>query len=261
MRCSRLSFAGLVLCAGLLATGCTPGVQSVSIASGTATQVVSNQAPWSPLLNALDKSEAASMYKMQTAVNIQNGNLHTSFTVYGTIQQPDMASIQVHENNFNIAFYQQGEVAYQQDGTIWSPAQPVSNLNAYQTYRDVVEYAMAHHLRLVKMNRTYVVDEYCDVYRVVVPNGIVSLPLFLGGTAGANEAELSRHASEVAYVFYVGETSGYLRQVQTQSVAVVDSVGSLIMQTSTIFQDIDNAQLAKVQIPVSLVQQLEQGVQ
>ncbi|AEJ43233.1 hypothetical protein TC41_1294 [Alicyclobacillus acidocaldarius subsp. acidocaldarius Tc-4-1] len=250
-----------MICAGFLSTGCTPAVQSVSIASGTATQVVSDHAPWSPLLNALDKSEAATMYKMQTAVNIQNGNLHTSFTVYGTIQQPNMASIQVHENNFNIAFYQQGQVAYQQDGTIWSPAQPVSTLNAYAGYRDVIEYAIAHHLPLEKMNRTYVVDEYCDVYRVVVPNGIVSLPAFLGGAPGASATELSSHASQVAYVFYVGETSGYIRQIQTQSVGVVDSVGSLIMQTTTIFQDINNAQLAKVQIPVSLVQQLEQGVQ
>ncbi|WP_231862827.1 hypothetical protein [Alicyclobacillus mali (ex Roth et al. 2021)] len=233
----------------------------MSIASGTATQVVSRQAAWGPLVQAIEKSEAASMYKLQTAVNIQNGNLHTSFTVYGTIQQPDMASIQVHENNFNIAFYQQGQVAYQQDGTIWSPAQPVSTLNAYAGYRDVVEYAMAHHFPLVQMNRTYVVDEYCNVYRVIVPNGTVSLPAFLGGAPGASSTELSSHASEVAYVFYVGQTTGYIRQIQTQSVGVVDSVGSLIMQTSTIFQDIDNTQLAKVQIPVSLAQQLEQGVQ
>ncbi|WP_062309076.1 hypothetical protein [Alicyclobacillus sendaiensis] len=261
MKSRRRTVLALALCAGLLATGCTPGVQSVSIASGTATQVVSSHVSWAPLIRALNKSETASMYKLQTAVNIQNGNLHTSFTVYGTIQQPNMASIQVHENNFNIAFYQQGQVAYQQDGTIWSPAQPVSNLNAYEGYRDIVEYATAHHLPLQKMNRTYVVDEYCDVYRVVVPNGVVSLPAFLGGVPGASSAELATHASEVAYVFYVGETSGYIRQIQTQSVGVVDSVGSLIMQTTTIFQDIDNAELAKVQIPVSLVQQLEQGVQ
>ncbi|SIS91106.1 hypothetical protein [Alicyclobacillus vulcanalis] len=261
MKSGRLGLALLVASVGLLATGCTPGVQPVSIASGTATQVINAHAQWAPLVQALEKSESASMYKLQTAVNIQNGNLHTSFTVYGTIQQPDLASIQVHENNFNIAFYQQGQVAYQQDGTIWSPADPVTNLNAYQNYRDIIDYAIAHRLPIVQMNRTYVVDEYCNVYRVVVPNGIAPLPAFLGEAPGASRAELSTHASEVAYEFYVGETSGYIRQVQTQSVGVVDSVGSLIVQTSTIFQDINNAQLAKVQIPTSLVQQLEQGVQ
>jgi len=45
MKSGRFGLLGLVMCAGLLSTGCTPGVQSVSIASGTATQVVSYHAP------------------------------------------------------------------------------------------------------------------------------------------------------------------------------------------------------------------------
>ncbi|KRW91005.1 hypothetical protein SD51_11615 [Alicyclobacillus tengchongensis] len=250
----------VVFCAALL-VGCAPGVQKASIASGTATTIVKPDVSFAPLVVALHKSEQAQEYKLLTTVTIQNANLKTSFTEYGTLQMPNMANIQVHENNFNIGLYQQGQVAYQQDGTVWSKTEPVANLDAYQGYADIIDKAMQDHLQLAQMDRTYVVDEYCDVYRVIVPNGVAGLPTFLQQTAGTSIPSIASHSSPVEYIFYVGESSGYIRQVQTQSVNVVDAVGSLSIQTSTIFSDIDNAQLAQVQIPSSLVGQLEHGVE
>ncbi|WP_067617285.1 hypothetical protein [Alicyclobacillus acidiphilus] len=247
-----------VFCGSLLA-GCAPGVQTASIASGTATTVTQKNVDWTPLLNAITKSEGATLYRLQSSVSIQNGSLKTSYTVYGTIQLPDTINMQVHENNFNIGMYQQGQVAYQEDNGTWIKMQPLQNLDAYQGYADVIEQAMKQGYKLDEMNQTYVMDEYCNVYRVTVPNGMAPLPAFLADAVGSSAKTLNDTASGVEYVFYVGQTSGYLRQVQTQSVNMVNNVGPMLTSTTTLFSAIDQPTVAQMQIPSTLVQQLERG--
>jgi hypothetical protein len=85
------------------------------------------------------------------------------------------------------------------------------------------------------------------------------LPAFLADAVGSSAKTLNDTASGVEYVFYVGQTSGYLRQVQTQSVNMVNNVGPMLTSTTTLFSAIDQPTVAQMQIPSTLVQQLERG--
>lgn len=257
---NRLTVSLLIaaICGTVLA-GCAPGVQTASIASGTATTVTNKNVDWTPLIDAINKSEGATLYRLQTSVSVQNGNLKTSYTVYGTIQLPDTTNIQVHENNFNVGVYQQGKVAYQEDNGTWIKMTPLANLDAYKGYAQVVNRALKQGYKLDEMNQTYVMNEYCNVYRLDVPNGTAVLPGFLDGAVGSSAKALKSSSSQIEYLFYVGQTSGYLRQVQTQSVNMVNGVGPMSMTTTTLFSSIDDPQIAQIEIPSSLVQQLERG--
>ncbi|WAH35445.1 hypothetical protein [Alicyclobacillus dauci] len=244
-----------VCLAGL--TGCTPSVQRPSIASATATKVTQTNVSWSALAQAVAKTSAASMYKIQSTVSLQNGSSHTSFTVYGTVNLPDKISVQVHENNFNISFYQQGKVAYADEQGQWNQTNALSNIDAFGGYQQIVHAAMADNLPLEKMNRTYVTDEYCDVYRVTMPDSTATVPAFLQSLSALESKGEVAVKEPIQYIFYVGETSGYIRQVQTQSVNSVNQVGPVATNTSTLFYDLDQEKVAQIQIPNSLVKQLE----
>ncbi|GEO24766.1 hypothetical protein AAC03nite_05510 [Alicyclobacillus acidoterrestris] len=242
-------------------TGCTPAVQAPSSSTtSTAVTVTAKNVSWTPLTKAVNKSTAASMYKLESDVELKNGSMHTSYTVYGTVNLPDRASISVHENNFNISFYQQGKVAYADETSSWTQTDPIQDLRSFNSYAQLVQTAAGKHLTLEKLNRTFVVDEYCDVYRFTMPNQSVQLPGFLQQVAGNNRSTLGSN-EPIQYTFYVGQTTGFVREVQTDSINPVDQLGPVVTDTSTTFFDIDEPKVAAVKIPQTLVKQLEGSAQ
>ncbi|MFB5192481.1 hypothetical protein [Alicyclobacillus fastidiosus] len=252
------SMVAMLALAGL--TGCTPAVQAPSSGAATAQTVIHTNVSWQPLSTAVDKSTTATMYKLESDVELKNGSMHTSYTVYGTVNLPDKASINIHENNFNISFYQQGQVAYADEASSWTQTQPMSNLGSYGSYQTLIQDAAAKQVSLIQLNRTFVVDEYCNVYQFTMPNQSVALPGFLQQVPGAKSGDIGAN-EPIEYTFYVGQKTGYIREVQTDSVNPVDQMGPVATDTTTTFFDIDEPKVAAVQVPQTLVTQLEGSAQ
>lgn len=248
-----ISMASLCL---LVLTGCAPGIQTTSVGSTSATNVVQANVNWNSLEQAVKKSAQSTLYRIKSDVSLQNGSLHTNYSVYGTVQLPDRASIQVHENSFNISLYQQGQVAYADEKNAWTKTSPIVNYDAFAGYQQVVQSALKNHLSLQQLNRTYVVDEYCDVYRFTLPSSAAPVSDFLQGNSVTN-AQSQTLGESIQYTMYIGQTTGYLRQIETQSINTVDQMGPIETKTTTTFFDIDDPQVAQVQIPPTLVTHLE----
>lgn len=257
-----VSMSFVALCGVLAVSGCTPAVQNQSVGTQKAHQVIKPSVSYLPLKNAVLKSESANMYRIKSTVQEQDGTAHTNYSLYGYVNLPNRLSVQVHENSFNISFYQQGQVAYADELGTWTQSPSVAKLNAYQDYYELVSQVMALHTTLTQMNKVYVDNEYCDVYRFDVTNPKLSPPPFLESLAGVTGSAVStqltgQNSTGIQYTFYVGQHSGYLREVQSQTINGVGGLGPIATSTDTTFFDINNSKLAKITVPNTLVKQLE----
>lgn len=247
-----------VLCVGLV-SGCTPAVQSASVGSQKATHVLQNNVSWTSLQSAISKSDGATIYKVKSSVTLKDGSMHTNYSLYGAVNLPNTISVQVHENNFNISFYQQGQVAYSDELGTWMQSSPVSDIDAYSGYRQLIDSAIAAQTPLQQLNKTYVDNEYCDVYRATFKEGTLPLPSFLQSVTGGTTQTGTKDTipASIQYTFYVGKKSGYVREIQTQDINTVNEIGPVATATDMTFFDINNAKLAQISVPQTLVKQLE----
>lgn len=240
-------------------SGCTPAIQKASSGASSIGKITERNVDWAPLQTAIRRSAASTVFKIKSSVSLKDGSMHTHFSVYGTVNLPDKISVSLTENNFNISYFQQGKVAYADEQGIWKQTQSMQKFDAYQGYVELIQKAITNKLPLNQLNRSYVVNEYCDVYQVTMPTGSVSLPSFLAdvsGASGAGSAQVSA-GEPIQYTFFVGEKTGYLREVQTTSVSGVNEVGPVAADTDTTFFDIDKPNIAKITVPKTLVKQLE----
>lgn len=244
--------------AALLLTACGPAVQPMNTAGTTSAVFVNPQktgtlvspAGWLTLQASAQAGARAQYYREQMSSTMVQGSLHSGFSLYGSLNPPDRVSLALQEGNTSTYYYQQGQVAYYEDNGRWSSTTPIANVNVFPSYEKIISQASAENIPLYQQKRTYVFDEYCNVYTSVLPAAMfTSLPAF-GGTGS------SRPTGQVAVTWYVGQTDHILRRVDTQSVGGVPDIGSMQVSTSTLVYDI-NSPIAKVSIPTALVKQLE----
>ncbi|MFD1674739.1 hypothetical protein [Alicyclobacillus fodiniaquatilis] len=248
-----------LVCIGAL-SGCAPGQQPSSLSTAATATVIDEHANWKPLEQAILASSTATLYKIKSSVSLKNGSMHTSYTAYGTVNLPDKMLLSVHENNFNISFFQQGQVAYADENGTWTHTDAVTNLDAYGGYVPLVQTAAKQQLRLIQLKKVFVVNEYCNVYQVTVPQSLVQPPAFLEKLEDLQPVDTSSNQS-IQYTFYVGQKTGKLREVQTQSINSVDEVGPVSTATDTTFFDIDDEKNTEIQVPLALAKTLEHDAQ
>ncbi|GMA49064.1 hypothetical protein GCM10025857_04210 [Alicyclobacillus contaminans] len=234
---------------GLL-SACGPAVQPSTNQPEDQSGTSVNLSTWDDILASAERGVSAKMFMVKMDASFAQGSTRTTYSVYGGVNVPDTAYFGIAEANNYVKFYQQGQAAYTYDNGEWSQVSAWKQLNPYVSFAFVIAAAKSHNIPLVQLQKSYVNDEYCDVYRAVIPVDMVQyqptwLPLPIHGPAGA-----------VVYTFYVGQTSHNLRQVSTISVGSVGGMGAAETDTQTEFFDI-NQEIAKVQLPKDLIKQLE----
>lgn len=233
----------------LFVTGCSPSVQNASHETFRPEQFVGVQG-WNAIRNAVVRTESAGRYKIKSSLDFEQGSIHTNYSVYGSINVPDRASLSLHENNFNVVYYQQGAVAYALDNGTWAKVDAISNLDVLPSYDRVLVTVDSSKVPLTKGADAFVVNEYCDVYQATLPgDNVAQVALW------DNHAHLP-NIGEVQFTFYIGKKSHELREVDTSSVGTESDVGAILTKTNTVLFDI-GSDIANVQIPTDLVKQLE----
>jgi len=244
LKVSMMSILGSVL----ILTGCSPSTQLLPQQLNQQGVLQSNG--WKTIQAAVQLGMSENMYKIKSAVTLIQGSQHTGFSVYGSINVPDSAALSIHENNFNIAFYQQGLSAYAQDNARWSQTNAISNIGVYPVYSKLLQHIQTRSIPVYQEKDEYVVDEYCKVFRMIIPGEhVAQLSVWSSGITLPT-------LSQVQYTFFIGKKSGQLREVQTSSVGDLSQIGSVQVDSDTILFDIGN-KIAKVQIPNDLVKTLE----
>lgn len=234
---------------GSILTGCSPSRQITPSMIHPVKHIVRNG--WNVIDDALAKGVEIHNYQIKTDESVITGSLHSDFSVYGSIDKPDIASISVHENNFNIQYYQQGMSAYAFDNGRWSQVAPLANVDLYQSYIHLVHSINQRKFPVYEEAvPQYVVDEYCNVYDVTLPGiDVEKLALWDNG-------EVFPNMSNVSFTLYIGQKSGQLREVETSSVGAIRTVGPVQVNSDTILFNV-NKPGAKVHIPATLVKELE----
>ncbi|MCL6515662.1 hypothetical protein [Alicyclobacillus sp.] len=246
----------LAAVAGLAALeGCTPATQP-SDRPNAAQAVPLGPEAWRTVLNAAQAGESVKQYMIKLDVQSQQGSLRSSYAAYGAVNRPDRLSIDILNQGTDLYFYQQGQSAYfRQDGH-WSPTPAIADVDAYQSYVRTIQQAMAHAAPLGKLPRVYVNDEYCDVYRTTMSGQ----DLWPGGVTAGDAALVwpvnPGQMGAVQMTFYIGERTHVLRRVDAQSVGTVREIGTVQVDASTVFFDLD-APVARITLPKDLVRQLE----
>jgi hypothetical protein len=250
----------VVMLGGLVSvslTACGPAVQPMSsAASGTLSVLhptksgtLVSPAGWLTLAAGAQAGAQVQYYKEQLSASIVEGSLHSTFSVYGSLNLPDKASLALQEGNTSTNYFQQGKVAYYYDNGHWSNTSAITNLNVYPSYAHLIRQASAANIPLYQQKRTYVFDEYCDVYTSVLPVSMLSAMPDFGAAAKGQ-------SGQVAVTWYLGQTDHVLRKVDMQTVGGVPDIGSMQVNASMLVFDI-NSSLAKVSVPKDLIKQLE----
>ncbi len=237
-----------VIGSALILTGCSPSAQPLLMQGSQPGVLQPNGLQMIQKAVRLGMSE--NMYKIKSDLTTVQGSLHTDFFVYGSIDTPNLASLNIHENNFNISFYQQGLSAYTFDNGRWSRTKAFPNIDVYPSYSKLLQLEQNQSIPVYEEKDQYVVDEYCKVYRMIIPGKhVTQLSVLNTGTEFPA-------ISNVQYTFFIGETSGQLREIQTSSVGDMSGVGAVQVNSDVILFDIGK-KAAKVQIPSNLVKTLE----
>jgi hypothetical protein len=250
MRKYSIAAAIWIAAAAFVLPGCSPAVQSQTNQPSDEKGVPVPASTWDTILASARLGSAAKTYMVKTTGTLIQGSLHSSYSVYGGVNPPDRANFGFVEGNDYTKFYQQGKAAYYYDNGRWNQTQALSDINPYASYAAIIEAAAKRGVKLVQLKQEYVNDEYCDVYRAILPGDIANvkpnwIPDAMEGTTG-----------DIQYTFYVGQTDHYLRQVSTVSVGGLPHVGSMEADVDTVFFDM-NQPVAEVTLPKDLVQQLE----
>jgi hypothetical protein len=231
------------------AVGCTPAQQpfnTVDVEEGT-------PAPdaWKTLVKAALLGEQVQMYKIKMSVDVARGSTHSTFSVYGSINVPERALVSFHENTTNIQYYQQGLCAYQQlNNGRWTQTNAIDNLDVFPSYVRLMQSAMVNNIPVRQLKDTFVVDEYCQVFKATLPSSFTaSLPIW-------DKAVEPKYMGDIEYTFYVGKTDGQLREITTKSVESTAETGAFQIQSDTTLFDLNNDR-AKVMLPKDLIAQLE----
>jgi hypothetical protein len=238
--------SGVSLTILALLTGCAPSSQALPPDLSQGTPVATG---WSTIQHAVALSAQANMYAMKTGVDVTQGTLKTAYTTYGSINLPNTISLSIHEQNFNVRYYQQGNVAYEFSDNRWAEAAPLADMNVLYGYRQLVASVPAQSVTVYQLPDQFVVTEYCHIYKVIIPSKYVTA--LIGWDKGAN----MHYSSDVAYTFAVGGISGDLREVTTDSVGEVPAVGPVQVSSDTELFDYNEPQ-ALVKLPPDLVDKL-----
>jgi hypothetical protein len=231
--------------------GCGPAVQPLPADERTAVGTPVPVDVWDAILAGAKSGMDARTFMFKSDVTLVQGPIHSSFSVYGAVNPPDKAQLGFTSATDYIQYYQQGKSAYyNKDNGHWLQTTALPQINPYASFFDLIESARANRIPLRKLDRQYVVDEYCDVYQATIPSSSTRLQL------NWIPAHLAAETGEVQYTFYVGEKDGLLRKVDTSSVSGLPDVGSMQCDSQTVIFDI-NQDIAKVKLPPDLVTQLE----
>lgn len=236
VRKEQRRFATLIcIAAGLsvgVISGCSPStVQPLGSSTGPVAPSATAQtkSSWSSLLSAVDKGLQSRKYQEKITVNINEGSIQGGFTVYGRINPPNKVSVAFHQTGANTAFYQQGLSAYGEQSGHWEQSAAMPDLNLFPSYQRLVQSVQAEHVQVFKLaTPQYVLDEYCDVYQAEIPAKLI------GTLSELANMYRPQDMSPVLYTFYVGQSSGELRQVVTSSEGGVSGIGSIGIQTQTL---------------------------
>lgn len=242
------ALAGSLLLLSTL-TACGPAIQPPNPNQATHLGTGVSASTWNDILKSAENGETVSMYKEQVAANLAQGSLHSGFGVYGVVNLPDTASYTIQEANDSVHYYQQGTSAYSYDNGQWTPVSAVPSLNVFPSYVHLIEQAMNDNVALYQIPKTYVVNEYCDVYQSIIPAKMFTTESMLPNVSPGD-------IGPVLMTWYVGQTDHILREVDVQSVGGVPGYGSMQINASTILFDF-NSPISKIQIPKDLVKQLQ----
>lgn len=240
-----------VLSASLL-LGCAAGCAPTPQANGEAAQPAPaggsggwHADSWAPVADAVRLGLRSLVYKEKISVQVSVGSIQSGFSVYGSVNAPDRASIGLHVNSDNLNYYQQGRSAYAQENLRWGQVSALRDVDVFPSYARLVERSAGARVPILRSNEDqFVIDEYCAVYQARVPARLV--PRFADwGTVNP------RDMSDVVYTFYIGRKDGQLREVTTDSVGQLQDVGAMEVHTDTQLFDLGREE-ALVTIPKSL---------
>lgn len=247
----KLVTVAVALCVVSGLSACGPAVRTANSQTTTARSLGTPVAvsAWADIVSGAEAGTQISRYKQQVTSSLVQGSLRSTYSVYGAVNTPNRISLTITEGNTQTEFYQQGSDAYSYDNGKWSSSTPIVNVDVYPTYQSIAIQARKTNISLYQLPREYVQDEYCSVYQSILPASILTplkdWPNITDGDVG-----------QILVTWYIGQTDGVLRQVDTQSVGGVPDVGSMQIDTSTLMFDLNN-KIAQIQIPKTLVLQLE----
>lgn len=238
--------ATMAVLAGTVA--CSPAVQPLAPDTITGNEPVVSGA-WQAISNAVLHNEAAGMYNMKMNSTVAEGATHSSFAEYGSFNPPSRATFSLTVNNVAEQYYQQGTSAYIQSETGWSQTTAMTNIDVFPSFQSLVNRAEKANIPVRQLKKAYVLDEFCTVYAAALPaNWLQPLSDWV--------QQVPASESPVEYIFYVGQKSGALRQVTTNSVGTVTNAGPISLSTDTVFWAIGKS-AAQVHFPPSLLASLE----
>lgn len=237
-----------VIGSALSLTGCSPSAQPFPLEPNQQGVLAANG--MKTIQKAVQLGMSEKMYDIKSNVTTIQGSMHTDFSVYGSINEPNSASLNINENNFNISFYQQGLSAYALDNGRWTQTKVLSDMGVYPAYSKLLHSVQNQSIPVYQEKDQYVVNEYCKVFRMIVPRTLFAQLSVWG--AGMKLPDISN----VQYTFFIGKTSDQLREIQTRSVGDMSGIGSVQVNSDTILFNIGK-KIAKVQIPSDLVKTLE----
>jgi hypothetical protein len=230
-------------------TGCSPALQQNVASARTGTPVQAGEV-WQNIVSAAESAEATGKYMVKMNVDASDSASHSQMSLYGYINPPNKAALDIVESNNDVQYYQQGNVAYYKDNGRWTQTTPFSEVDVFPSYLHLAQYGLQQTLPLVQLPDVYVNTEYCKVYQTTVPASALDTLPILGGKVN------QKGLKSIQYTFFVGKSDKLLREVQTQSVGDLANVGSLQVSSDTILFNLGQ-KTADVQIPPDLVKQLE----
>lgn len=236
---------------GLL-TGCSPAAQH-SIAPKTGQLLPLSEGTvsttgWNRLVSAAQLGQSATMYYLNMSVDVANSTNTSTMSFYGPINPPDRIGMTMNIDGVSSQYYQQGQSAFKRVNGNWTQSAPLTGLNVYDSYATLIDAAATHQIPVYQFPQQYVVDEYCRVYEAKIPSSLVrGTPLW--PTASTSTT------GDLFMAFYVGKSSGELREVDLAAAGGAAGTGSLVTHVHAVLFDI-NSKVSKVAIPSTLVYQL-----
>ncbi|MDQ0190583.1 hypothetical protein JI721_00540 [Alicyclobacillus cycloheptanicus] len=262
LRRSLLQRASLGLSVAALlgvTAGCSPAPQR-NIAPTTGQllplqQGTRVQAGWAPLLSAAHLGERVKVYAVNMSMNVQNGSNSNTMTMYGQVNLPNRAALTLSMNGVSSQYYQQGTSAFERENGVWATTTPLTEINLYDSYASLISAASKANVPVYAFKQQYVVDEYCSVYEAVIPAKALKGQTLWSIPADGGAAAAGTLTGDVMAAFYIGKTSGQIREVDLLTTGGAPGTGSLVNQVHAVLFDINNEKLAQVQIPTTLVNQ------
>ncbi|MCL6445741.1 MAG: hypothetical protein K6T83_20215 [Alicyclobacillus sp.] len=208
--------------------GCAPATQNTTVnplGTPIPSPLMHEPASWQAVIQGARQDQQAGMYMVKMQVSTAQGSLHSGFSVYGSINLPDRAALSITDNGDSEGYFQQGKSAYTKADYRWQQVDPLPNLDLSGSYLKLASRAASAAVPLTKVqDHVFVVNEFCTVYQATVP---ASLVVRLAGQP------LNGEMSDVVYTFYVGNKSGYLLEVSTESVGASGEVGTMQVNSDT----------------------------